>query len=66
MFVVVDARTVGHGVMEGFYRLLYRFNVWHICLVLGLLGYVWARVYLKVECFIKPFHSLDEFYNLPQ
>ena len=38
MFIVVSARTIGHGVMKGFYELLYRYYIWYILLVLGLLA----------------------------
>ncbi len=64
-FMVVNARTVGHRATEGFFNLLYRFKVWHILFASGLLGYLWARVYLVVECFISLFHSPIEAYTLP-
>lgn len=64
-FMVVNARIVGHRATEGFFNLLYRFKVWHILFVSGLLGYLWARVYLVVECFISLFHSPIEVYTLP-
>ncbi len=64
--MVVNARTVGHRVSEGFFNLLYRFKIWHILSVSGLLAYLWARVYLVVECFISLFHSPIEVYTLPE
>ena len=65
MFIAIDAKTVGHKILKGFYRGLYRFKVMQICFLLGLLAYTWARVYLVVECFISLFHSPVEVYNLP-
>ena len=66
MFTLVKAKTVGHKPTEGFYVLLYRFKIWLIFFILALLAYLWARVYLVVECFISLFHSPVEVYNLPK
>lgn len=66
MFTMISARIVGHTPTEGFYKLLYRFKVFIIFFLLSLLAYLWARVYLVVECFISLFHSPIEVYDLPQ
>ena len=68
-FAVVNARTVGHTstkrFSESFFNLMYRYKIWLVLFFLGLLAYLWARVYLVVECFISLFHSPDGVYNLP-
>ena len=68
-FAVVNARSVGHKptrkFWESFFNLMYRYKVWLVFFLLGLLAYLWARVYLVVECFISLFHSPDGVYNLP-
>ena len=68
-FAVVNARTVGHKstkrFSESFFNLMYRYKIWLVLFFLGLLAYLWARVYLVVECFISLFHSPDGVYNLP-
>ena len=65
-FTVVNATKERHPATEGFFNLLYRFKIWHILFVSGLLVYLWARVYLVVECFISLFHSPVEVYTLPE
>lgn len=68
-FAVVSAKSVGHKptkkFSESFFNLMYRYKIWLALFFLGLLAYLWARVYLVVECFISLFHSPDGVYNLP-
>ena len=68
-FAVVNVRTVRRKstkrVLESFFNLMYRYKIWLVLFLLGLLAYLWARVYLVVECFISLFHSPDGVYNLP-
>ena len=60
-----SARIVGYTRTEGFYELLYCFKVWLSFLILVLLLYVWAWVYLVVERFVGLFHTLDEGWHFP-
>lgn len=55
----------GHRFTEGLYEALHRRGVMQIFFCLGLLVYLFSRVYLVLECFISLLHSPVEVYDLP-
>ena len=65
MFIVIDAKTVGFRIMEGFYKSFNRpggLEFMQIFFLLGLLAYLCARMHLVVERFNALFHSPVEIY----